>query len=388
MPATRPARVAIVQRALRRYRAGFFDALRDDLAADEIELLLFHSTRQGEEDSRDDALDVPWAQHLERRVVRVGGRHLVWQPLVRDLRTADLVIVEQAAQLALNYRLLARQALGGPRVAFWGHGRSFATNPSVVGEWAKSGISTRAHWWFAHTSLSADVVADLGFDRDRITTVNNAIDTTALQRELGEVTDLELRELRDRLGLGPGPIGLFLGNLRAEKRLDVLVTASDRIRAAVPGFELLVIGHGPEAASVAAAARERAWLHDLGPRFGRDRAQFLALADLLLVPASVGLVVLDSFAAGAPLITSRAGGHGPEIAYLRHRENGVLIEDGTDPDRYARAVIEVIEDEALQQRLRAGCSADTARYGIEAMAARFAAGVRSALAAPRRDRRV
>ncbi len=388
MPATRPARVAIVQRALRRYRAGFFDALRDDLAADEIELLLFHSTRQGEEDSRDDALDVPWAQHLERRVVRVGGRHLVWQPLVRDLRTADLVIVEQAAQLALNYRLLARQALGGPRVAFWGHGRSFATNPSVVGERAKSGISTRAHWWFAHTSLSADVVADLGFDRDRITTVNNAIDTTALQRELGEVTDLELRELRDRLGLGPGPIGLFLGNLRAEKRLDVLVTASDRIRAAGLGFELLVIGHGPEAASVAAAARDRAWLHDLGPRFGRDRAQFLALADLLLVPASVGLVVLDSFAAGAPLITSRAGGHGPEIAYLRHRENGVLIEDGTDPDRYARAVIEVIEDEALQQRLRAGCSADTARYSIEAMAARFAAGVRSALAAPRRDRRV
>jgi len=388
LPATRPARVAIVQRALRRYRAGFFDALRDDLAADEIELLLFHSTRQGEEDSRDDALDVPWAQHLERRVVRVGGRHLVWQPLVRDLRTADLVIVEQAAQLALNYRLLARQALGGPRVAFWGHGRSFATNPSVVGERAKSGISTRAHWWFAHTSLSADVVADLGFDRDRITTVNNAIDTTALQRELGEVTDLELRELRDRLGLGPGPIGLFLGNLRAEKRLDVLVTASDRIRAAGLGFELLVIGHGPEAASVAAAARDRAWLHDLGPRFGRDRAQFLALADLLLVPASVGLVVLDSFAAGAPLITSRAGGHGPEIAYLRHRENGVLIEDGTDPDRYARAVIEVIEDEALQQRLRAGCSADTARYSIEAMAARFAAGVRSALAAPRRDRRV
>ncbi len=387
MPATRPARVAIVQRALRRYRAGFFDALRDDLAYDEIDLLLFHSTREAEEDSRDDALEVPWAQHLERRVISVGGRHLVWQPLVRDLRTADLVIVEQAAQLALNYRLLARQALGGPRVAFWGHGRSFATDPSAVGERAKAGISTRAHWWFAHTSLSADVVADLGFDRDRITTVDNAIDTTALQRDLADVGDLELRGLRDELGVGSGPIGLFLGNLRKEKRLHVLFMACDRIRAAVPGFELLVIGHGPEAASVAAAARDRPWLHDLGPRFDRDRARFLALADLLLVPAAVGLVVLDSFAAGAPLITSRTAGHGPEIAYLRDRENGVLVEDGTDPDRYAHAVIEVLQDAALQQRLRAGCSADASRYSIEAMSARFAAGIRRALAAPHRERR-
>lgn len=387
MPATRPARVAIVQRALRRYRAGFFDALRDDLASDGIELLLFHSTLEAEEDSRDDALDVPWAQHLERRVARVGGRHLVWQPLVRDLRTADLVVVEQAAQLALNYRLLVRQVLGGPRVAFWGHGRSFATAPSAVGERAKSGISTRAHWWFAHTSLSADVVADLGFDRARITIVDNAIDTTALQRDLADVGDLELHGLRDEVGIGPGPLGLFIGNLREEKRLDVLFAACDRIRSAVPGFELLVIGHGPEAASVTAAARDRPWLHDLGPRFDRDRARFLALADLLLVPASVGLVVLDSFAAGTPLVTSRTAGHGPEIAYLRNRENGVLVEDGTDPERYARAVIEVLQDAALFQRLRAGCSADATRYSIEAMTARFAAGVRSALAAPRPGRR-
>ena len=387
MPATRRARVAIVQRALRRYRAGFFEALRDDLASDGIELLLFHSTRDAEEDSRDDALDVPWAQHLERRVVRVGGRHLVWQPLVRDLRTADLVVVEQAAQLALNYRLLARQALGGPLVAFWGHGRSFATDPSAIGERAKAGISGRAHWWFAHTSLSADVVADLGFDRDRITIVDNAIDTTALRRELAEVTDLELRQLRDALGIGPGPVGLFLGNLREEKRLDVLFTACDRIRSAVPGFELVVIGHGPLAASVAAAARDRSWLHDLGPRFDRDRALVLLLADLLLVPASVGLVVLDSFAAGAPLVTSQAAGHGPEIAYLRDRENGVLVEHGTEPERYARAVIEVLQDAALLQRLRAGCSADATRYSIESMTARFAAGVRGALAAPRPGRR-
>jgi glycosyltransferase involved in cell wall biosynthesis len=386
LPATRRARVAIVQRALRKYRAGFFDALREDLASDGIDLLLFHSTLQAPEDSREDALEVPWAQHLERRIVRVGGRHLVWQPFVRDLRTADLVIVEQAAQLALNYRLLARQTLGGPLVAFWGHGRSFATDLSAVGERAKASASTRAHWWFAHTSLSAEVVADLGFERDRITVVDNAIDTTALRHELANVAESQLLGLRRELGVGLGPVGLFLGNLREEKRLDVLFAACDRIRAAVPGFQLAVVGHGSEAGRVAAAARERSWLHDLGPRFGADRARVLALADLLLLPASVGLVVLDSFAAEAPLVTSVAAGHGPEIAYIRAGENGVLVEGGTDPDRYARAVIAVLNDRETLERLRAGCAADAGRYSIEAMTAQFADGVRSALATPRRRR--
>jgi L-malate glycosyltransferase len=380
----RPRRVAIVQRALRRYRADLYDRLRADLEQDGIELQVFHSTLPPHLDARDDALDLPWGRHLRRRVLRLGHRHLVWQPLVPELRTADLVIVEQASQLVLNYRLLLRQVGGGPRVAFWGHGRSFAAERSSVGEWVKRRVSCLAHWWFAYTARSAGVLADLGFPPERITVVDNAIDTAGLRRALDAVEPGELAELRRELGAGAGSVGLFLGALREDKQLDVLFAAAERIHRVHPDFHLVVVGSGPMEATVREVAAGVPWLTYLGPRYDRDRAAVLALADVLLIPDAVGLAVLDSFVSATPLITARDGAHGPEIAYLRHRENGLLVDAGADPARYADAVLEVLGDHALAARLRDGCRADAERYSIQAMAARFAGGIRLALDAPRR----
>jgi glycosyltransferase involved in cell wall biosynthesis len=369
--------VVLVQRSLRNYRAGFFDLLRADLAEDGIELLLLHSTPARDADPRDDALDVPWSTNIGRRVVRVGGRPLVWQPLVPALRNADLVIVEQASQLLLNYRLLLRQTLGGPKVAFWGHGRSFAEDPSALGERIKAWVASRPHWWFAHTSLSADVLDGFGVEPSRITVVDNAIDTDRLRRELAAVSPDELERLRAELGLGSGPIGLFLGNLRDDKRIDVLVEAAALLRRAVAGFHLVIVGHGP-AAAVAAGVPG---IHVLGPRYGAERAAVLRLATVLLVPAAVGLVVLDGLVAGVPLVTSRDGAHGPEIVYVVDGETGVLVDGRPDASRYATAVTGLLEDEATLTSMRRRCLDVAERYSLEAMAGRFATGIRDALAA-------
>lgn len=380
----RPIRVAIVQRAIRQYRSGFYDSLRAQLASDGIELLLFHSNQPPEDDSRDDAIDIPWARHLPRRTIRLGRQRLIWQPFDPALREAQLVIVEQASDLALNYRLLWWQRRGHGRVAFWGHGRNLATRRSSLGEKAKAWVSRHVHWWFAYTSLSADIVASLGFDLERITVVNNAIDTAQLANDLQAVGSDAVDRLRDRLDLGDGPVGLFLGTLRPNKRIDVLLEAAARIHDAHPDFRLLIIGSGPCEDEVRTRAGREPWLRYLGARYGQDRAEVLAASDLLLLPGWVGLVVLDSFVAGTPLVTSRHSPHGPEIAYLRDGENGRLVDDDGEPGRYAAAVVELIEDPDLHARLVAGCESDAGRYSVEAMAASFADGIHRALATPSR----
>jgi L-malate glycosyltransferase len=380
----RAARVAIVQRAVRRYRAGFFDGLRDELARDGIRLALFHSNLAAEDDPRPDALEVPWAVHLPRRNLAVGSRGLLWQPYHPALRSADLVVVEQAADLPLNYRLLVRQRLGGPRVAMYGHGRNFGDDPSALAEAVKRRTSREAHWWFAYTDRSAAVVTEFGYPPDRITVVNNAIDTEELTADLRWARAGAAQALRDELAIGRGPVGLFLGTLRGDKRLDLLVAAGERIVAQRPNFHLLVAGGGPSQAELEQRSATSPWLHVLGPRFGRDRAAALAAADVTLIPGAVGLGVLDSLVAEAPLITSADSAHGPEIAYLRDGDNGRLVAGGGDPDRYAAAVLEVIGDPALLEHLRAGCRQDAGRYTIAGMVERFADGVRAALAAPNR----
>jgi L-malate glycosyltransferase len=296
-----------------------------------------------------------------------------------ELRDADLVIVEQSSRMLLNYRLLIRQSLGGARVAFWGHGRSFASRPSRVGEAVKRWSSRRAAWMFAHTLEAASSMVQGGVDPTRMTVVDNSIDTTALREALAAVSDDDLRAVREDLELGDGPVGLFLGNLRDSKRLDVLLAASERIAQVEPRFHLLVVGSGPAAEAIQARTLRSPWLRYVGPRYGAERAPYLGVADVLLLPAAVGLVIIDSFVAAIPLVTSAKGDHGPELAYVRDGENAILVPGRPDPERYAAEVVRVLRDPVLLDRLEAACLEDAARYSIEGMASRFAEGIRRAL---------
>jgi glycosyltransferase involved in cell wall biosynthesis len=376
--------VAIVELEIRQYRVPFFDALRLELATRDIDLRLLHSTPGPDQDARGDLVELPWGHHLRRREFGLGGKSLKWQDAPPMLWRADLVVVTQATRLLLNYRLLWRRRRSGPLVAFWGHGRSPHPDAIHLSESVKRWASRQPDWWFAYTDEVADVVAGFGFPRDRITSVQNSTDTRRMTAQVAAAS-VDVDGSRGELGISTeGPVGLFVGALVPEKRLDFLLTAADWIRAQVPNFELIVVGEGPLAGWMAEQAGSRPWLHHLGRRFGDDLAPVLAAASLLLVPQWVGLVITDGLAAGRPLIASAAAAHGPEIAYLRSGRNGLLVDDAGDPRRYAAAVVEVLADPEGLRRLQAACVEDAAAFGLEAMATRFADGVERALAAGRR----
>src|SRR5581483_11908837 len=124
--------------------------------------------------------------------------------------------------------------------------------------------------------------------------------------------------------------GLFLGSLSKDKRVDFLLDSCARIAAAEPRFRLLVAGEGEELWKVRNAAAAVDWLIPVGRVDDlHGRALLLAVCDALLVPGAVGLVALDAFAAGAPLVTTSSDAHGPEIEYVRDGENGVVTSDTT-----------------------------------------------------------
>lgn len=384
MPQRSP-RVAIVQRSIRRYRGDFYDRLRDELKRSDVRLRLLHSTPLPGQDPRDDAMDVPWAERLPRYHVPVGGRSLLWQPAVPAVQTADLVVVEQAADLALNYRLLARQRRGGPDVVMWGHGRDFSEGDHCAVEAVKAHTTARAHWVLAYTERAREAFVNGGYPAHRITVVNNAIDTAALTTAIDEAARHEVPSLRAELDLGDGPIAVFVGTMRPDKRIDHLLAAGSRIARSVPGFRLVLVGGGPDHEAVSERVATLPWARALGPSYGGARAAALALADVVLLPGAVGLAVLDAFAAGAPLVTSRSGRHGPELAYLDDGRNGLLVDDVGDPRAYADAVITLLTDPRRLAAFQRECRADALRYDLDHMVANFASGIGAALEAPRVD---
>lgn len=367
-------RVVIIQEHLPAFRVPFYRQLKALLEQRSVRLELVYAPNQ-----RNTFLkgELEWAIPVPIRWLGPLG----WQPVTGLVRGCDLVVVQQETKYAVNPVLQALAAFGGAPVAYWGHGRNFQAPPGR--SHVKNFLSTRVHWWFAYNDLCARIVTDLGYPSERITSVGNAIDTTSLQERRRSVTDGELSALAARFGVKSGNVAVYTGGLYPLKRLGFLLEAAERIRAEIPDFELIVIGDGPDRPVVSEAAARHAWIHDVGPKNDHDKVPYWALSKLLLMPGGVGLVVLDSFALGVPMVTTDTRLHGPEIDYLKSGENGLLIPCGESVEAYADGVVGLLRDEERLARLRQGALASATEHTIEKMAKNFAEGVMQALAAPR-----
>lgn len=374
--------VAIVQRRLTHYRVPLFERLRARLAQAGVRLRLLHGHGTRAEASKNDQGHLDWAEPLPTRYA-AGGR-LCWQPYWAQVRDCDLVVVTQENKLLNNLRPLLDPWRQTP-LAFWGHGGNLqSAKPGGAAERFKRWTTRRADWWFAYTELSAARVAATGYPRPRITVLNNSIDTAALRAQLQQARSLSRDALRQALGLGPGPVGVFIGSLYADKRIAWLLQAAAELRRQVAGFELVIAGAGPDEPLVRAAAAQHPWLHYLGAVHGPRKAELLAAADLMLNPGLVGLGILDAFVAGLPFVTAADPRHGPEIAYLQHGSNGIMTTN--HPGAYVSACRDLLGNASALQAMAQAALAAGQQYSIESMAERFAQGLLDCLAAtaPRR----
>jgi glycosyltransferase involved in cell wall biosynthesis len=367
--------VTIVYRFLPQYRVEFFSRLRHRLHQRSLDLRLVYG-RAGTSEKGDER-DVPWGAAVTNCVVRCGPVTLHWQPLPAWVAKSDLVILMQETKLVSNFPLLVRRKLGGKKVGFWGHGINFQEDKASLANRLKTKYSTAVDWWFAYTCRTAEMISEMGFPRERITVVQNAIDTRPLI-EASKAWNEHPSVLRGQLGLGNGPVALFCGGMYSEKRLPFVLNACQSLRAQFPSFEVVFIGGGPESRLVAAFAAEREWAHYVGPKFDGLRVPYFKAADVLLMPGAVGLIAVDCFALELPLVTTDYAHHGPEIEYVESGYNGFV--SANTLDAYVTAVAEVLASSNIRENLRLGCRASAARYTLDTMVDNFVAGVESALA--------
>lgn len=373
-------KVAIIWSHIPQYRVRFYEVLRDKLDQMGIELVLIYGQPSPKDALKKDAVDLHWGRKIHNVYFTIGRWVFCWQPALSLVRDADLVIVEMANKMFINYFLLLLNSLRLKKIAFWGHGRNFqAKNVDGFSEWIKRVLSTKVHWWFAYNNTSAKIVEALGFPNTRVTVVQNAIDTSKLINELGKLKCEDLEQVRREIGVTGRHIGLYVGGMYPEKRLNFLLDSLLYIREQIPDFEMIFIGSGTDAYLIEDMSRKYSWLHYLGSKFNTDKVPYFALSHLFLMPGLVGLAIIDCLAMGLPLITMKNSLHSPEIEYLHTRENGVMVDSQDDPKIYAQAVIDLLNDENERLKLVEGCKTSASKYTIENMANNFACGIQLAL---------
>jgi glycosyltransferase involved in cell wall biosynthesis len=158
---------------------------------------------------------------------------------------------------------------------------------------------------------------------------------------------------------------LFLGRLEGRKGVDVLFAAASEFLASDPKAHLLLVGLDYEGwqqkAENILAAEVTDRVHYLGKVDDATRDKLLHIAYCVVFPSryeSFGLVILESFAHGIPVIASKSGAI-PELVI--HEQCGLLFAEG-EGKSLARCASRLLADADLRKRLSDGAKKQIRRY--------------------------
>lgn len=373
------SRVTFVVANIKKFRVPFYRMLHEDLKKHGIELNLVYSDPSAQEFKRNDSCRIDDVFGVRvRRFYFLDGRILLQfiNPII--IFRSDLVVVVQANGYLMNFLFLALNFLRLKKVAYWGHGYNHQGSLGSLSERLKRVLCTKVSWWFSYTQSTRNFLVDAGFDAQRISVINNAVDTRGFSECLARVSANDIASLRDRLGFDSTDIiGVYCGSLYLEKRLDFLLSTAEKIHAVFPRFKLVIVGDGPLSTFVKSFCATRSSVVYFGAAFGTEKVVIFKASSVFLHPGAVGLGILDSFAAGLPFLTTRDARHGPEIAYLIDRENGLFLDE--HEDGFASGVLSLIKDDGLLASLSAGALNSAAEISIESMVATVSSGIRSCM---------
>jgi D-inositol-3-phosphate glycosyltransferase len=181
---------------------------------------------------------------------------------------------------------------------------------------------------------------------------------------------------RAELGLAPGEKAvLFVGRIQRLKGLEVLMRAFARLSDL--NARLVIVGGQP---GTSHETREISRLQHLAVRLGiAERTRFVgavpheqlpifySAADITVMPSSYesfGLVAVESLACGTPVVATRVGGLS---SIVRDGETGLLV-PWRDAELFAERLRQLLDDDALRQRLARQARASVLEYGWDRIA--------------------
>lgn len=185
----------------------------------------------------------------------------------------------------------------------------------------------------------------LGIDESKIRVIHNWLDPAKYQLPQG----ITKAKARKELGWDSNII-LTSRRLVKKNGVDLLVKAIEKL-SPEPDTKLVVIGDGPEKAALETLAK-RVKTHEVefADFTGFEHyVKMLNACDVYVIPSrweGFGMVILEAWAAKAPVVATRVGGI-PEI--IDDKVNGLLVQ--AKPAELAKGIGSVLQDPEYQPKL-------------------------------------
>jgi L-malate glycosyltransferase len=287
----------------------------------------------------DDGIQVRVAPRARRRTIRGLVRHVVWiRRLVREFRPAVV-----HAHWFPGFGFFAALARARPLVVMaWG---SDVYRANRRQELVNRYVARRADLVMTDSSALLGRLEALGATADRTLLVNWGVDLDAFSPPEGDRV-----ELRERLGLGSGPVILSPRSLAPVYNIPVIVAAFERVLEHVPGAELVLKHMAVTADEVGELPRSER-VHLVGHVPYERMADYYRAADVCVSIASSDSSprsAWEALACGCPLVVSDL----PWVRELIEPDRHAAVV-AVDADAVAAAIERVLADPGHAARLRA-----------------------------------
>jgi len=309
-------------------------------------------------------------ERLGTRVVHLKKRGRIDLRLVRDL-----VRLMRAERIDVVQTFLIGANLWGRLAAFIARVPVIIASERNVDVWEeplKRGLGRLLALGTNRIVANAEAVRAYligrGAEPKRVVTIRNGVD---LQRF---ASDLDVTALRDSLGFAADDcVAAVVARLEPQKGHGVVIEAAARLQDRFPRLRYLFVGGGSAEAAVRAEVASRGLTDRIVfTGFRTDSADLLRAADLsILVSTKEGLsnTLLESLAAGRPVIASRVGGNAEVVS----GDVGVLVPP-RDPDALAQALADLAADPLARARMgERGRERVRQEFSVSRMAAETAA---------------
>ena len=326
---------------------------------------------------------------IVNRELGFAGKHVIWQALVlRIWRNFDAAILGEEVKYLSHAAIIMIAKLRGKPVILWGFGYRPDYPEDRKASWL-SRLATRMgeSWrklllrsvdgYLVYTSAGADHLRMSGMPSNRIATVWNTVDVDFERAVAAEAAEEPVGEARAILGVPPEePILLYFGRFLPDKRVDLLIDYVQHANARGRRVHAVIIGGGAEEYTLKRRAAGIPQVHFFAWDDQRTLSRALRIAYAVVIPGFVGLAVTHCFAHDVPMIT-REGKHSPEIIYLKHGQNGLILP--AEQDSFFAELDAFLDDPNLRERLARGAHDAASKLTIETMAQAFDGLVRQLL---------
>lgn len=259
---------------------------------------------------------------------------------IREIKP-DVVVNMCHVGNATHWRIIGFKKISGFKLAAWQCGYEY--HPGRLKGWLLNRFVPRYDHHLAYHSNARDYALSHGARADQITVMHNTIN----EEKIATLPKDEARALLvgKHPEIGDRKIILFVGAVLAEKRIEVILQALDRMKR--NDAVLVLVGDGEHLPVIRQLCAERddvvitgSIVEGVGPYFDA--------AELYVLPGTGGLGINEAMAHRLPIVSGFADGSADDLVV--DGENGFRLRENT-PAELAEKMAAILDNPELARRM-------------------------------------